>query len=69
MKKLTVGENIKRLRLDARLSQAALAKLSETSLLTIFRIENGKVNPIPATLKCIADALGISLDELVKGDK
>ena len=64
MKKLTIGEKIRELRKARRLSQIDLAMKSLVSPITIVRIENGQVNPIPATLKCIADALEIKVEDL-----
>ena len=61
-----ISERIKALRKARKMTQYSLANLSYISALTIVRIENGQVTPNKSTLKCIADALGVSLDELVK---
>ena len=47
------------------LSQQQLADVSGVSTRTIQRIESGKVEAHPATLKILADALEVKTDELV----
>ena len=57
--------NLKRLREKKKLSQDRLAKLADVNNNTIIKIEQGEnINPTFATLKKIAKALGVSLDEL-----
>ena len=55
---------IKELRNRKRLSQEELAEKSELSLRTIQRIENGQTEPLGDSLKKIAAALEVDLDEL-----
>lgn len=48
------------------LSQDKLAKLADVTLTTLVKIESGvNNNPIIKTLKKIADALKVSIDELI----
>ena len=65
--KSKIGENIKRLRLKSGMSQDALSKKANLAFYTLSKIEAGSTpNPTIDTVKKIADALGISLDELMK---
>jgi len=67
MKNLTIGENILLLRKRQGLKQYELAEKVGITALTLVRIETGQSTPQSTTLKCIADALGVSVDEL-KGE-
>ncbi|MEX2340952.1 MAG: helix-turn-helix transcriptional regulator [Candidatus Paceibacterota bacterium] len=58
---------VKRLREKLGLSQEKLARLADVSNNTIINIESGKQqNPTVETIKKIANALGVSIEELVK---
>ena len=60
-----LARNLKKLREKKGLSQDRLAKLADVANNTIIKIEQGEnVNPTLATLKKIAKALGVSLDDL-----
>jgi len=60
-----LSNNLKRLREKKGLSQDRLAKLADVANNTIIKIEQGEnINPTLATLKKIAKALGVGLDEL-----
>jgi transcriptional regulator with XRE-family HTH domain len=61
-----LGENMKRVRAKKKLSQGALARILEVDKGYISNIENGKKNPTLATIQRLADALGVSADELIK---
>lgn len=62
-----LSENIKKFRKKKGLSQDKLAKLADVTLTTLVKIESGvNDNPTIKTLKKIADALDISLNELVE---
>ncbi len=62
-----IGENIKRLRLTIGMSQDALSKKANLAFHTISKIESGSTpNPTIETVKKIADALGVTLDDLMK---
>ena len=57
--------NLKKLREKKKLSQDRLAKLADIANNTIIKIEQGEnTNPTLATLKKIAKALGVGLDDL-----
>ena len=58
------GENIKALRIQAALSQDELAEATQLSTRTIQRIENGETEPRGDSLKRIAKALNINVNEL-----
>jgi len=61
-----LSENIKRLRKKNGISQDKLAKLADVTHTTLVKIESGaNTNPTIKTLKRIANALSVSLDELV----
>lgn len=59
VKKMTIGENIKRIRLEKGLTQKQLGKLCNPEIAesTIRRYELGKLNPKYETLERIASAL------------
>lgn len=61
-----LGQNLKKVRAKKKLSQGALARLLEVDKDYISNIENGKKNPTLATIQRLADALGVSADELLK---
>lgn len=63
----TLAKNIRKLREKNNLSQDKLSKLANMAHNTIIKIESGLIkNPKIETVKNIADALGVSLDELTK---
>ena len=65
--KASIGENIRKYRLQKDVSQDRLSKLADVAFHTIVKIESGEVlNPTIETAKKIADALGVSLDDLMK---
>lgn len=64
MRKL-VGENVRRARIQAGLSQEALAEKSGFSQQYISGLEQGHRNPTLVTVYEIACALGVSHMELV----
>lgn len=58
---------VKKLREKLGLSQEKLARLADVSNNTIINIESGKqTNPTIETVKKIANALGVSIEDLVK---
>ena len=61
-----LGQNLKMVRAKKKLSQGALARLLEVDKGYISNIENGKKNPTLATIQRLAEALGVSADELLK---
>lgn len=63
----TIGKNIKKYRNKIGISQDALSKKANLAFHTIAKIEAGATpNPTIDTVKKIADALGVSLDVLMK---
>ena len=63
---ITVGSNIRRLRLDRALTLAGLAEQAGTSVRTLVEIESGRANASLATLGAIADALGVAFGRLTQ---
>ena len=62
-----IAKNIKKYRKKKAISQDKLSKLAGVTLHTITKIESGATpDPRIETVKKIADALGISVDELLK---
>jgi XRE family transcriptional regulator, regulator of sulfur utilization len=61
---MLLGEKISSLRKSKGISQELLAENSHVSLRTIQRIESGASVPRPYTLKVIAEALGVPVDQL-----
>ena len=65
--KSTIGKNIKKYREKLGISQDKLSKLAGITLHTITKIECGATpDPRIETVKKIAKALKVSLDELIK---
>lgn len=65
--KSTIGKNIKKYREKLGISQDKLSKLAGITLHTITKIESGATpDPRIETVKKIADALGVSVDDLLK---
>jgi len=61
-----LGDNLKRVRAKKKMSQGALARLLEVDKGYISNIESGNKNPTLATIQRLAEALGVSADELLK---
>lgn len=60
-----LSENLRRIRKERGLSQDRLAKLADVTLTTVVKIESGaNDNPTVKTLRSLAAALNISLDDL-----
>ena len=65
--KTKIGENIKRLRLRAGISQDILSKKADLAFHTISKIEAGSTpNPTIDTVKKIAEALSITINDLME---
>lgn len=61
-----LSKNLKKLREQKGLSQDRLAKLADIANNTIIKIEQGEnINPTLETLKKVAKALEVSVDELI----
>ena len=64
---LPLARNLKKLREKKGLSQDRLAKLADVANNTIIKIEQGEnINPTLDTLKKMAKALDVSVDELIQ---
>lgn len=62
-----IGENIRKFRNKLGFSQDALSKKTDLAFHTVAKIESGSTSdPRIDTVKKIADALGVSLDDLMK---
>lgn len=55
-----------RIRPKKKMSQGDIARVLKVDRGYISNIENGKQNPTLATIQNLADALGTSVDELLK---
>ncbi|HRR05561.1 MAG TPA: helix-turn-helix transcriptional regulator [Candidatus Woesebacteria bacterium] len=65
--KSTIGDNIKKYRNKLSISQDVLSKRANLAFHTIAKIEAGSTpDPRIETVKKIADALGVTLDDLMK---
>lgn len=63
----TIGKNIKKHRKRLNISQDKLSKLANVTVHTITKIESGITSdPRIETVKKIANALKISIDDLIK---
>lgn len=63
----TIARNIKKYRKKLGISQDKLSKLADVTYNTIIKIESGATcNPRVETLKKIADALGVGIDDLMR---
>lgn len=63
----TIGKNIKKYRGKLGISQDKLSKLAGITLHTIAKIESGAtLDPRIATVKKIANALGVGVDDLLR---
>ena len=62
-----LSKNLRKLREQKGLSQDRLAKLADIANNTIIKIEQGEnQNPTLDTLKKLAKALAVSVDDLIK---
>jgi len=61
-----LGQNMKRIRAKKKMSQGDISRALEVDRGYISNIENGKKNPTIATIQKLANALGVSADELLK---
>ena len=62
---MTIGQSIKQAREKRGFSQGRLARVSGISQSLISKWELNRSEPMTFSLICIADALDVSLDELV----
>lgn len=66
---MSLGETIYRLRTEKNLSQGDLAELLEVSRQSVSKWENDSAVPDLAKIVRLGEVFGVSLDELVKGEK
>lgn len=62
---MTIGKSIEKCRESKGISRKKLTELSGVTYLTLYYWEHDKATPRIDLLICIADVLGITLDELV----
>ena len=62
---MTIGDKIKKKRLEKGMTQKKLGECSGIAEPTIRRYESGKLNPKKETIKKIADGLGVHPSELI----
>ncbi len=66
-KESSIAKNIKNIRKKKGLSQDKLSKLADVAYNTVVKIESGEnSNPTIDTLKKIANALQVGVDDLIK---
>ena len=65
---MNIKKRIRKIRAEQGVSQEALAELLDVSRQTISKWENGKVRPSADNLARLSQALGVSVDALVKDD-
>ncbi|OGM24336.1 DNA-binding protein [Candidatus Woesebacteria bacterium RIFCSPHIGHO2_01_FULL_39_28] len=61
-----LGVNIKRIRETKGMTQGDLCRKLEIDRAYMSNVENGNKNPTLATIEKIANALDVSIDELMK---
>jgi len=61
-----LGQNLKNIRMEKGISQVDIARLLGVSRGFVSNVENGKTNPTLATITKLANAVGVSSDELLK---
>ena len=61
-----LGKNLKRIRAKKDISQVDVARSLGVSRGFVSNIESGKTNPTLATIARLANAIGVSSDELLK---
>lgn len=66
---MKIGKRIKELRIAKGISQQELAAEIEYEKSNMSRLESGRVNPKIATLYKVAQALGISVSDIVEVEK
>jgi len=61
-----LGRNLKRIRTEKGISQSDIAHSLDVSRGFVSNLENGKTNPTLATITRLANAIGVTTDELLK---
>lgn len=60
-----IADNIRQQRARLRISQEVLAEKAQISHQYVYKLENERINPSVEYLLKIADALGVTLNDLV----
>lgn len=60
----SIGRRLQRRRIELEMTQAKLAEITDLSVPYISQIESGKKSARMSTLVSIANALGLSMDEI-----
>lgn len=68
-RKLSLGQTVRRARLEAGLTQVEAAKLAKVSVTTLSRIENDWVTPAGLTAYRLAAALSLDVEQLLPEQK
>ncbi len=63
----TVGERLFALRKERGLSQSELARRAGVNRTSVIFTENGRTVPRPSTVRQLASALDVGLDDLLNG--
>jgi transcriptional regulator with XRE-family HTH domain len=63
-----VGDNLKELRTLNALTQEELAERAGLTVAALSRIERNQAEPRPSTLRKLADALGVTPAQVVRGE-
>ena len=61
-----LGKNLKRIRIKKGISQGEISRILKVDKSFVSNIENGKTNPTLSTIAKIAQAVGVSVGELMK---
>lgn len=61
-----LGVNLKKIRVEKKITQAELAEALSVDKSFVSNIENGKTNPTLSTITNLAESLGVSVGELLK---
>lgn len=65
---MNIGDNLKKIRKNKKMTQEDFGKLVGLSTNTVQRYELGKRQPTIETINKIAEALGVSINELIDSD-
>lgn len=62
-----IGQRLRRLRIEAALTQAELAEQAGIAVNTVARLERGEAEPHMSTARKLAGTLGVHPRELTRG--
>ena len=65
----SIGKNIKRLRMEKGITQEAFAKTINVSRQAVSSWETGRTQPDIEMLGSLSEALGVSIEELIYGER